>query len=592
MATMSKELDDDPVDDGLSNLWPLDVALGALGAFALAVVVQNLSFEDERWQYNGWTYVGTIVTGVILLDVVLRKIAGRFVQRSMQLGFLVSILIHLGLLTMALHVVLFTQVWPVPQAGKKPVPQRFRKAVPERYFHPAVASSKKQQDWEMPVESLHESRELPSPERKEMPKNESAPALEAPEQPKIEIKPRELELAPRKQLSTPEPKPSQQTRKLDRQAAPENDAQPNARPAEVPQLPAAKAADAVPELRTTEIAASRALPGSAMAPLRNAPGPKLDLNATAPQRTASASSAAAQPQVTSVQRNLNRSQSAPSNQPNMSRISVPEVANNAASKGTQATEASPAVRETATGRFSRSAGADVPLASSAMAAASPGGSGSTGDVSGAPTAYTRSARGGSGDAPQIADVGAGSPFARRSPTLSGASGGLPSAGTIAAIPVPGIASSGGGSSVAEATAPDPGTGLEIGRGRDTRSGGATPSMAGSFELSANGLQGDYGPSTVGRSRNPGTNDRPDPLAMARSESLSRRKFEAPSAGKEPPRAAVPFQRRLMRTAGGGAPDDPGQAGPQTEEAIELGLKYLASCQNSDGSWSLQSVEPA
>jgi hypothetical protein len=48
-----------------------------------------------------------------------------------------------------------------------------------------------------------------------------------------------------------------------------------------------------------------------------------------------------------------------------------------------------------------------------------------------------------------------------------------------------------------------------------------------------------------------------------------------------------FNRRIMRTRGGAAPMPAGLVGPDTEEAIERGLAYLASTQNDDGSWSLQ-----
>jgi hypothetical protein len=52
-------------------------------------------------------------------------------------------------------------------------------------------------------------------------------------------------------------------------------------------------------------------------------------------------------------------------------------------------------------------------------------------------------------------------------------------------------------------------------------------------------------------------------------------------------AVEQFSRRVQRTNGGAAPAPAGMVGPATEEAIELGLAYLASLQNEDGSWSLQ-----
>ena len=52
-------------------------------------------------------------------------------------------------------------------------------------------------------------------------------------------------------------------------------------------------------------------------------------------------------------------------------------------------------------------------------------------------------------------------------------------------------------------------------------------------------------------------------------------------------AVETFARRIQRTEGGAAPAPAGEVGPDTEEAIERGLAYLADSQNEDGSWSLQ-----
>ncbi len=55
-------------------------------------------------------------------------------------------------------------------------------------------------------------------------------------------------------------------------------------------------------------------------------------------------------------------------------------------------------------------------------------------------------------------------------------------------------------------------------------------------------------------------------------------------------AVESFRRRVMRTQGSGAPTPPGSVGPETEEAIERGLKFIADRQHPDGHWSLQSPD--
>ena len=181
---MSTDVLDEPNDDSLSNtMWPLDVALGALGTISLFVVAQNFSFNDANWLYNGWTYVAAILFGVVGLDIILRKVASRFVQRSMQLGFLVSILVHIAFLMMALNLVLFERLWPVPQAGKQPIPRPIHKTVPEHFFNKIVASSESKEDWAKPVEIKSESRTTPEPSKQEIRQQNEPPFFAPPSRP-------------------------------------------------------------------------------------------------------------------------------------------------------------------------------------------------------------------------------------------------------------------------------------------------------------------------------------------------------------------------------------------------------------------------
>jgi hypothetical protein len=84
-------------------------------------------------------------------------------------------------------------------------------------------------------------------------------------------------------------------------------------------------------------------------------------------------------------------------------------------------------------------------------------------------------------------------------------------------------------------------------------------------------------------------EQPDIAALDISrETRPRREVGGPTAPAGTKIAAVEsFNRRVMRTSGGAAPTPAGMVGPATEEAIELGLAYLARIQNKDGSWSLQ-----
>ncbi len=84
----------------------------------------------------------------------------------------------------------------------------------------------------------------------------------------------------------------------------------------------------------------------------------------------------------------------------------------------------------------------------------------------------------------------------------------------------------------------------------------------------------------------------EPVEMA-SMDLSRERRERRKVGGPitPAGTAIAtveeFSRRVQRTKGGASPAPAGMVGPETEQAIELGLAYLASTQKEDGSWSLQ-----
>ncbi|MCC6508834.1 MAG: hypothetical protein IT423_06990, partial [Pirellulaceae bacterium] len=93
-------------------VWPINVALGCLGAAILWIAFRFLKWDDPRPLYNPWLY--TIVTPMILaaISMVLRQIVSRVVERSAQVAFLLSVMVHLVLLVCAIDVVIYTRMWP------------------------------------------------------------------------------------------------------------------------------------------------------------------------------------------------------------------------------------------------------------------------------------------------------------------------------------------------------------------------------------------------------------------------------------------------------------------------------------------------
>lgn len=109
--TQKLKLDDyDSFEDEFA-FWPLNLVLIILGASVLVVSFRYLDMHDERILYNPWTY--GIVTPIALLafGVLLRTLVSRIIQKSMQMAFLLSLLVHLFLLVGAMNVVL-SRLWP------------------------------------------------------------------------------------------------------------------------------------------------------------------------------------------------------------------------------------------------------------------------------------------------------------------------------------------------------------------------------------------------------------------------------------------------------------------------------------------------
>lgn len=93
-------------------IWPTNVALGCLGGAILWIAFRFLKWDDPRPIFNPWLY--TIVTPLVLvcLSLLLRRVVSRVVERSAQVAFLLSVMVHLVLLVYALDVVIYTRMWP------------------------------------------------------------------------------------------------------------------------------------------------------------------------------------------------------------------------------------------------------------------------------------------------------------------------------------------------------------------------------------------------------------------------------------------------------------------------------------------------
>ncbi len=87
-------------------------------------VMRLLRFDDPRFLCNAWTYFLGVPTGLITTSMITRSLVSGAVERSIQVGFLISILVHLGLTYVASQAVLMASPWLEPSTEEQVVDQR------------------------------------------------------------------------------------------------------------------------------------------------------------------------------------------------------------------------------------------------------------------------------------------------------------------------------------------------------------------------------------------------------------------------------------------------------------------------------------
>ncbi|MEM9586600.1 MAG: hypothetical protein AAGA03_04910 [Planctomycetota bacterium] len=577
------------------RMWPLDLALVALTGLVLYLVFTQLRFDDPRPLYNSYTYAVAVPVISLLLALLLRGIASQYFQKSVQLGFITSVTVHLLLLILAVQWVIFPNYFKDAYTSKTSERSPVQKTVPEYLFRTPKETSTTP-DWAKPVDAETASRVVPQQERLLPPLQQSAPLLEMP-QPKRRIQPdRSLTLMRRPEQSQTQPKPSDAPSKLARreqvrptesisQSLPQAPRLPQPNEPSESQEPTERS-EAVSRPRSR--ASSQAPPAPReMAPF-SAPDP-------IPQPTVAALTPrdlAPTPMPTIGDSGVQRQRSSRSSIRRASPAgSAPVAPSVAIAREDQRAERMLLPAELPARRQSDVAGAQIAGNQTQTAA--------TGDLTETSVASLDL------NAQRLASM-EGMPNIDRQPTLGRASQGRyrPARTGIGPVGLPDPSEladaanqlAGKSPDASDATRDDPGDRLDSTRpqrrSRDVSTNLAAESMDPLLDLML-------------PSGRPGLADRPSPTtglipsmdqpeipSMELSESARpRRSVGGPTNPVGAKIAAVEsFNRRVMRTQGGAAPAPAGMVGPQTEEAIELGLAYLAQRQNPDGSWSLQGDE--
>ncbi|TWU26497.1 hypothetical protein Pla52o_03500 [Novipirellula galeiformis] len=573
-------------------MWPLDVWLVALSSVVLYLIVTRLRFDDPRWLFNASTYAIAVPLIALGMSLALRGLVSHYVQKSIQIGFLFSVFLHLMLLILAVHVVIFSQFFPESVAGVKPERSPIRKTVPE-YLFQTPKEEAVTPDWSEPVETETTSRVIPEEMRQLPPVEHSAPQLEMPKPKEPKPRPTQTFLMERQVPSHAQPKPADSPAKLARrEQASEKLSSPKSSQPEVPKLNRESMSDsqANPSERPLAKPTPRRSSHSTVPQPSVAPDP-MKMPLTPPSQAVAAATRNRSQTLPTVGELGLTSQSRPRT---TSQASVtpagaspaPQSVSVASISQTADQMLSPA--EVSHQRSGTTAGAQLSQSTPSDAMSTPSSTPTSASSSNVLRRELSSLMG----APDVQSDGA--PQAR--PERS--SRGQRSAFTPAGAPT----TPGAMATMAAATDATPNDAVseraEIGEVRSQRSEASS-----SIPTPISAMETELGPSldVMMKESIAGLADRPDSYAgivpthdlpeVGELDIVDQPRKRLEVGGPATPvgskiAAVESFNRRVMRTQGGAAPTPAGFVGPATEEAIELGLAYLASTQKDDGSWSL------
>ena len=579
------------------SVLPLDAMLVALSGLVLYVVATHLKFDDPRWAHNAWTYIVAVPLVAFVVAVLLHGVASRYVQKSIQVGFLFSVFVHLLLMMLAINIVIFSRYFPEATAGVKPERAPLRKTVPEYLFRTPQETADTP-DWSKPTEAKTTSRVVPDEQRKLPPLEFTESKLEMPREPKPQSVPLQKFLLSRDQPASAMPKPADSPGKLARRKL--NDANPSATQTPAIETPTVAVTSST-EPRLFERDLALAVPSSkarrdrrtdfASAAPRDAVDTIVESDASPQATIAARNNLDSQPQV--GESGIARQAA----QPKRSRPLAPAGASIAPPSVAVAKESAASHRilqpmETPSPQRGRATGAQLSIdnLSKAIGMSSSSTASSAGDtIQG--RAVMRSGLPNVAPSETSGDVGRSG---RR-----GTKSGFQPAGTPK--PSDGLAAGQASEGSVGRDIIDRSESIsDLSRRFADNRGSAEPTQMEMAQYDPKfgiGLSLDM-PLTEGPA---GLADRvslqsgvvPSPASIQIAalelspEGRPRRDVGGPSNPVGTKIASIEsFSRRVMRTEGGAAPTPAGMVGPATEEAIERGLAYLASTQREDGSWSL------
>ena len=167
------------------RIWPLDLGIGILACVVLYISIDRLSFSDTRWLYNAWTYLISVPLSACVMAFVSHSLISKHAQKSIQIGLLFSLLLHFLLLAVAINVVIFNQYFPADD-----IPIRGSTYSNQKFISDTLSNGEKTKtDWSQAVETSIVSKPMTQLKNSEDYREASKIAFAKTNNPRIKSKP-------------------------------------------------------------------------------------------------------------------------------------------------------------------------------------------------------------------------------------------------------------------------------------------------------------------------------------------------------------------------------------------------------------------
>lgn len=150
-----------------TSLLLLDTAYFLMGGLVLFLVLTLLPFDDPNPLRNAWTYILGVPTALIALSMLTHVLSNEIVERSLQIGLLASVALHLALLLGARHWLLFSGIGSLDSMAQQEIVQTSQRRPPV-YYQPSPKKEPSQRpDYLKPIPAEVSSPENTLAEKKE-----------------------------------------------------------------------------------------------------------------------------------------------------------------------------------------------------------------------------------------------------------------------------------------------------------------------------------------------------------------------------------------------------------------------------------------